>query len=327
MLDAVLRYISERLPLGEPLSASRVQGGLMHKMYRLETTRGTFALKLLSPEVMSRPDAASNFDRAESLEDLLADSGIPASCALTFDVYKRLDAGGQFFYIFDWIDGMAVGWDALTENHASAAGSLLGRIHGIERREGVPAVDCVSVDWDMLASRVRPRAPKLAETIEQNRRLLYSAADEYNAAIRRLPHILTITDGDMDAKNVMWTPSGPVIIDLECLRYGSPFYDAWVLALSWAGGDVCEFDGARFRAFLDSYERACCLRPDAEACFGLGFSRLEWLEYNVRRACGEMSADPEAAALGLRESAATVERIRFYSESRDAILRAAERFI
>ncbi len=324
MLDAVLRYISERLPLGEPLSASRVTGGLMHKMYRLETTRGTFALKLLSPEVMSRPDAASNFDRAESLEVALADAGVPVSCALTFDGRKRLDAGGQFFYIFDWIDGMAVGWDALTASHASAAGSLLGRIHGIERRGGVPAVNCVSVNWDMLAARARACTPKLAEAIAQNAELLYSAEGEYNASVRRLPRVLTITDGDMDAKNVMWTPSGPVIIDLECLRYGSPFYDAWVLALSWAGGDVCEFDGERFRAFLDAYERACGLHPDAESCFGLGFSWLEWLEYNVRRACGEMS-DPEEAALGLRESMATVERIRFYSENRYAILRAAGR--
>lgn len=325
MLNAVLRYISERLPLGEPLSASRVPGGLMHKMYRLETTRGTFALKLLSPEVMSRPGAASNFDRAESLEDALAGAGVPASCALAFDGRKRLDAGGQFFYIFDWIDGMAVGWDALTASHASAAGSILGRIHGIERRCGVPAVVCVSVDWDTLAARARTRAPKVAEAIAQNAKLLYSAADEYNASVRRLPRILTITDGDMDAKNVIWTPSGPVIIDLECLRYGSPFYDAWVLALSWAGGDVCEFDGERFHAFLDAYERACGLYPDAGSCFGLGFSWLEWLEYNVRRACGEISADPEEAALGLRESVATVERVQFYSENRDAILRAAER--
>ena len=42
----------------------RLSGGLMHKMYKLETDQGIYALKLLNPFIMQREDAMENYRAA-----------------------------------------------------------------------------------------------------------------------------------------------------------------------------------------------------------------------------------------------------------------------
>lgn len=83
-----------------------------------------------------------------------------------------------------------------------------------------------------------------------NRELLYQAQQEYNAALDSVPELICISNGDMDCKNVLWKDGEPLVIDLECLDYGSPFTEMLQLALSWAGGDVCDIDPSRLNAFL-----------------------------------------------------------------------------
>ena len=48
----------------------------MHKMYRIDTQQGTFALKLLNPFVMQRETAMDNFAKAERIELLLEQQGV-----------------------------------------------------------------------------------------------------------------------------------------------------------------------------------------------------------------------------------------------------------
>ena len=59
-----------------------VSGGLMHKMFKVQTTTGTYAVKCLNPEIMSRPDAMKNYSEAERVERILEDNGIPVVAAL-----------------------------------------------------------------------------------------------------------------------------------------------------------------------------------------------------------------------------------------------------
>ena len=46
---------SVRLPI------SPVPGGFLHRMYKVDTETGSFAVKHLNPNVMKRPDAMNNY--------------------------------------------------------------------------------------------------------------------------------------------------------------------------------------------------------------------------------------------------------------------------
>jgi len=62
--------IASELGLGVLKSpAERVFGGYMHKMYRLSTTKGNYAVKLLNPEVM-KPAKKSQVLNRKKLQEI-----------------------------------------------------------------------------------------------------------------------------------------------------------------------------------------------------------------------------------------------------------------
>lgn len=113
----------------------RVAGGFLHRMYRLETLSGKYALKVLNPMIMRRPETMGNYRRAEEIERRLWEQGIPMIPALERDGRKMQCLEGQYYYLFDWSEGKALGWHEVEEAHCRIIGKLLARIHKIPCRK------------------------------------------------------------------------------------------------------------------------------------------------------------------------------------------------
>ena len=47
--------------LGTVKNITKLTGGLMHKMFRVETNKGIYAIKVLNKEVIARKEAYNNF--------------------------------------------------------------------------------------------------------------------------------------------------------------------------------------------------------------------------------------------------------------------------
>ena len=342
--------------LGELLAEpQRVTGGYVHRMYRLETGSGAYALKLLNPTIMGRPDAMGNFRRAEALERILIRNDISVISALEKNGQKMQCLKGQYFYLFPWSEGKALKWHEIREEHCRIAGRLLAGIHRIpwtdvkmssesegchlDGQENIGQIEQAETDWDSCLERAARECPEIAEALRESRELLNLAGREYHAALKRVPQISCICDGDMDCKNVLWIDDKPYIIDLECLDFGNPLTEMFQLALSWAGGTVCELDLGRFLAFLEAYEAergrlteqemACGEWPvqggiEWETLSGLGYGWLNWLAYNVRRALGEECGDKEEQEMGIRETMESIRRIRYYHTVRADLVRAVK---
>ena len=82
-----------------------LEGGYTHRMYRIETRQGTYALKVLNRSIMRRETAMDNFAQAERLEGMLEQRGLPILPALTIDGRKMREIDGEYFYLFDYYDG------------------------------------------------------------------------------------------------------------------------------------------------------------------------------------------------------------------------------
>ncbi len=315
----------------------RITGGYLHRMYRLDTERGSYAVKLLNPNIMARPDAKQNFDRAEYLERVLAEQGIPVISALEWNGRKRQCAEGQYYYVFPWSDGKAIPWQDIQVRHCLEAGRLLASIHRIPCKEqlgkqpgqGRPLIE---ISWEPYQKLAGQNCPELAELLRRHGGLLSDAQRAYNQAIEQAPEAASICDGDMDCKNVLWIEGKPAVIDLECLDYGNPWIEAFGLALSWAGGAVCELDYDRLQVFLQAYEENIegfmagqdCLptsKMDWRNLYGVGFSWLDWLEYNVKRALGLECQDEEEQRLGLAEAKETLKRMVYYDSIREELIK------
>ena len=100
----IFNEIISKLNLGTLTApAERVYGGYMHKMYRLETEKGKYAVKLLNPEIMKRPDVFENYMMAEALEKKLQERSVPIVPALEFSGSKMQCVNNQYFYVFNFI--------------------------------------------------------------------------------------------------------------------------------------------------------------------------------------------------------------------------------
>lgn len=317
--------VIKKLDLGELASQpQRVTGGYLHKMFRLETTTGKYAVKLLNPIIMKRPGVLEDYKRAEHIEQILSEHSIPIIPALEIHGARMQRLNGQYFYLFEWTDAKALGWHEIQEKHCRAAGGLLARIHNIpsEMPVGYHLSDRkFHVDWDGYIRLAEKMRSELSEELEKNRELFYQAQQEYNAAVDNVPDIVCITDGDMDCKNVLWKNGQPLMIDLECLDYGNPFLEMFQLALSWAGDAVCDIDFGHLNSFLRAYQSEYGeVDVDWKTLSGAGFFWLDWLEYNTKRALLIECGDEEEQRLGIRETKETIQRIAYYHSVKESML-------
>ncbi|MBO4629909.1 MAG: aminoglycoside phosphotransferase family protein [Treponema sp.] len=319
----IIESLFEKLGLGKITSPiNSVSGGFMHRMYKVCTENHTYAVKHLNPEIMKRPGAMDNYKKAERLEAILEEEGIPIVPALVFDGKKMQELLGNYFYIFDWHDGSITDWNNITVEQCWKAGNIQGRIHAIKTGLAVAneptSLELSTIDWDGYITQAA-ECKEVESLLKENLSLLNYAQTELNKARKSLPNITTIIDEDMDPKNVMWKNGEPVVIDLECLDYGNPVSSAIQLSLQWAGITLCDFDAEKQKSFFQGYLAACDNGfRDYKSVFGLTYTWIEWLEYNIQRSLGA-SQDKTEQEMGFSEVKNTINRIKYIRKMEEKI--------
>ena len=299
-----------------------VSGGFMHRMYKVCTASHTYAVKHLNPEIMKRPGAMDNYKKAEKIEAILEGEGTPIVPGLVFDGKKMQELKGNYFFIFDWHDGSITDWNNITVEQCWKAGNIQGRIHAIKTGLAVAneptSLELSTIDWDGYITQAA-ECKEVESLLKENLPLLNYAQDELNKARKSLPNITTIIDEDMDPKNVMWKNGEPVVIDLECLDYGNPVSSAIQLSLQWSGITLCDFDAEKQKAFFEGYLQAYDNGfRNYKSVFGLTYTWIEWLEYNIQRALGSCQ-DKAEQEMGLSEVKNTINRIKYIHQMEDKI--------
>ena len=277
--------------LGRPLSEpAAVSGGLLHRMFRLETTTGIYAVKLLNPEIMRRPGVLENYRRAEELESLLEAKGLPILPAMAVNGAKMLLVDEQYAYVFPWYEGRVIQGAAVTARHAAAIGTTLAGIHATACRERKALPEPLTIDWDALL----PACPGLLPY----RDLLVSLTDRSNEARRRLPAEEVICHNDLDTKNVLWQGDAHRVIDLETLDWGCAAAELLETAMYWSGIEEHQIDTARFEAFVSAYHSAGGTLPqDWRLLIDSDQGRLGWLAWVLETGDAAQAQDTMARIL------------------------------
>ena len=289
-----------------------VSGGLMHRMYKVITDSGVYAVKHLNEEIMKRPGVHENFARAEKIEGILEKSDIPIVPAMVIGGNKMQEIDGQFFYIFRWQEGKITDWNHISNEMCFKAGNILGRLHAIEPKNiEHQTPEASHIDWRGYVRKLKEESSVIAYLLEENEGLLVHVESELNKARASLPAVLCLSNEDMDPKNIMWDNGIPWMIDLECLDYGNPISRVMQLALQWSGIVTCELDVDKMIAFFDGYLEAYdnCFRGYSDVV-GVAYTWVEWLEYNIQRALGKCTDEAERE-LGISEVRNTMERIKY----------------
>lgn len=320
-IEALLAKLMTACGLGTILyPVEAVSGGFLHRMYKVTTDCGIYAVKHLNPEIMGRAGVFENYARAEKIERMIEKEGIPIVPAITVHGNKMQNVEGNYFYIFNWQEGHITDWDSIPNKECYTAGNILGRIHAISPKN-VPHQEpqLSEIDWHGYVLKAKEVKSEMASLLEDNEELFIYAEKELNKARASLPDILCLSNEDMDPKNIMWDNGNPWVIDLECLDYGNPISHALQLALQWSGIVTCDIDIEKMVVFFNGYMEAYdnCFRAYSDV-FGLAYTWVEWLEYNIQRALGACM-DEEEKAMGISEVRNTINRMRYIHKIENTI--------
>ncbi len=320
-LNEIIEKIVDFANLGslkkEPV---RVSGGFMHKMFKIETEKGVFALKLLNPEIMKRETALRNFTNADELEEILQNHGIELLGAEKINGRKLNRLNDQYFYLFKWFEGKSLKDGEINIEHCLKMSDALFKIHGLEKRDSEEDFEKSNIDWGFYLELSKQRNNRIYEKLASSLKILKESENYRNDNMYKFPKISAICHNDMDPKNVLWHGYDYKIIDNECLGFSNPYQEMFNLALCWSGYESCQLNFNLFSIFIKNYFKKDKINMDFETLYYSKCGCFGWLEYNLKRALGLENCDEEEKKLGEGQVFESIEHAVYYASLKNEIL-------
>nr|WP_243451851.1 aminoglycoside phosphotransferase family protein [Sphingosinicella soli] len=207
---------------GETPEMTALSGGVSCDVWRVDTAKGSFAVKRALPKLRVEADWFAPVERAESEVRWLRRVG-----ALAPDIVPAILAEVPEAHLFAmgflepaqhpvWKDEMIAG--RVDPAFAAKVGAALVGIHAATANDPAIARD---FDTGALfhALRVEPFLLYVAQHHADVAQRLQTLADDLEARHVALVH------GDVSPKNILVGPGGPVFLDAECAVYGDPAFD------------------------------------------------------------------------------------------------------
>lgn len=301
-------------------SITRITGGLSHRMYKVVTDKGTFAIKELNSGVMKRQDSYSNFIFSEKVTNIVKENDINAIGAIKLknnDIIKKIN--NKYFMVFDWVDGKTLKAEEITEKHCEIIGEILAKIHNIDftkiEDNTRKKINIEKYEWDKYLKLAKKENKNYCNILEQNIELLYDLNKKSNEAIKFANKNLIISHTDLDRKNVIWQNYKPFIIDWEASGYTNPTIELIQVAWYWSGGDIENLDYNKFKIVINSYKKYAKKEIDTDIqklIYADIYGGLEWLDYNFKRSlCIENNYKQDEIELAESEIKQSIEEIKY----------------
>ena len=308
----------ERYDLGKIQNISRLFGGLMHKIFKVETDKGIYCIKVLNSEVMARKEAFNNFVVSESIANLAKQNGIPASSALNMEGNYLTKLDDIYYMVFDFVDGKILKDENITIEHCKKIGNILAHIHSLDYKEIGLKPNVVKYkrlyNWESYIDN--PNFDKMSyknvylKNYKKYNSILKRANERFNESNKNQ----AICHSDMDPKNVIWNKDNPIIIDWECAGLANPEKELLEDALCWSGFLSNNFSEEKFMAMFKEYSKYRSIDNIEwfDIICGNLVGRFDWLKYNLERSLGIIANDEEEIKLAENEVIKTIDEINRY---------------
>ena len=310
-----IKAICHHFNLGAPIQVpTRVHGGLLHIMWRLDTDKGSYAVKQLSKDInLKNEQVIKNYELSEKIASRFVVQGIPGICAIAQSGKYLFMIDGTGFLIYPWVDAKALDQHAVSEHHAVKIAVILATMHCLDLDE--PEITqpefythTTKNILDLFDKAENFGCPFVVD-LRKNQKNILAANESYQKAIPILKTQIIVSHGDLDQKNVLWDiDNNPILIDWESACKINPTYDIINTAFYWSG-ITSDFDKNLFFKMIGAYQKAGgTINKDhiVAACYG-AFSWIGCLVYNIDRSC--VSGNSEHKAMGIEQVNQTLATI------------------
>jgi thiamine kinase-like enzyme len=315
-----LEKLCRMLDLGELIRPPEaVTGGLLHRMFAINTTNGKYAVKALNPQIMTRPTAIDNYMKSERIVNI-ASRYIPAQPAKVYKGVFLQKIDNQYYMVFDWIEGFSMKLSEITKDHCKKMGSILADIHKtdfsqIGNFDGF-SIETRQIDWNFYLNKGKELHSVWVDFLCNNLEKLMVWNDKAVRSSRELATEVVFSHRDLDPKNVLWKQGLPLLIDWESAGEINPKHDLIETAVYWSMNESGEIEKDKFFAFVGEYlEHYGVVKADWEIVLELGYlSKLDWLEYSLKRSLQIECSDESEQEMGTKHVTGTIHALRKHEE-------------
>ncbi|HFL2713454.1 TPA: aminoglycoside phosphotransferase family protein [Legionella pneumophila] len=269
----------------------RVYGGLLHKMWYLESNGSQFAVKQLNDRIQLTEEVRLQYELTEEIAFQFSQHDIPAIHAIKTENNYLMFAEDEAFLVYPWVEAKALDKDAISEMHAIKIATILAKIHRINL--DVPELDSQEFDIhpnEKIISLIDQSVSQnlvFKEQLKNDQLVITEINELYQKAIPILQSTSVVSHGDLDQKNVLWDESAsPFLIDWESAQKLNPTYEMVNCALDWSGITTPLFNKSLFINLLKTYASSgIAINKDhlKAAFYGVLGNWINWLVYNIER--------------------------------------------
>ncbi|MBA3536167.1 MAG: aminoglycoside phosphotransferase family protein [Tatlockia sp.] len=306
-----------------------VMGGLIHRMWRINTNRGSFAIKELDSVIMQRPGIFEIYINSEKIAASLKSRQIPATTAIIKNNTPLYETDGIVVMVFPWVEGKTLALNQVTIEHAIRIGAIVAAIHLANIKPfdlPIPETYYIPAErWHALVDKAFKNKLPWATEVNTHLPRLIDWTEIYQKAKQRLNKHLIISHTDMDPKNVLWFDvTSPVLIDWEGAGLANPTAEIINVALGWSGETEQMFRESIFSAVIEGYCKSGgrIIKSDMRVAFhGLIGGYLAWLEFNMSRSLESSNNYDDASKLGIKETKLTLKKLNFIDKNIDRFMK------
>jgi Ser/Thr protein kinase RdoA (MazF antagonist) len=290
--DEQVAKLCEILALGRPVGElAPVAGGMLHRMWRLETERGAYAVKDVTGAIEEKW-----YELTERVAAQARAVGVLAVVSLQTAGSPVVRLGGRDHpkvIVYPWIEGEVVPPDPIAPERAALIGEALARLQAIDARllgEPPAAWSPPNVDVDDFVLRARQAERASLSWAADVRRVRPDMAVWYTRYRQVLPDLYRLQvlgHRDLDQKNVIWDADDrPWLVDWESAGMINPTVELADVALNWSGVKVGEPDRGAFDAVVAAYRAngGTVVGEPRDALYAVLVNWMEWLHYATGQA-------------------------------------------
>jgi len=300
--------------LGDPLRPLQaVSGGLSHRVWKLDATRGTYVVKEMN-RFWDDPNWLPWVEQAWSFEQRALATGVlmpqPVVNLQTGSCLAEIPSGNERPHtvrVHEWVEA-----DSVESSKPAAAGvagqvgAILSVLHGMNVTDFIPAIvpgleTHGSDAWNEIAGEVASRGIAWSSGLTEAMGCIAEAEALVGAASLSNPAYL-LTHGDIDQKNLLRRNGEVLLVDWDACNAMPARHELVRCALDLAGWASGRPDLRICEALLDSYIRSGgifdSIKPDD---FASAFkAHLDWIWFNIGRAMGNRVQADENRQLAMQ---------------------------
>lgn len=303
-LNQFFNNIVKLYKLGDMIGkVEKIDGGITNKVYKLNTTLGTYIVKVLSK------DTIDYIEKSEEIAFLASQNGINALTAIKLDTYvNKVDNNN--IIVYPYYNGIIHLTKELTLEHVKLLANSLAKLHKIEVKENnYINKKYEKNDFKKLYELCIDNDDDRLNFFKENIDKLLNIYDEvYNSYIS-LSNQISYVHKDFNRKNVLWNNMNFKIIDWETATIDNPsidfFNSAWFL--------TNDFDKEKFKIFIKEYFSIMKLEDNFETSIKASIiEECNWLAYSLKRALKLITNDEYEVNLGLNSIKSSLTEILNY---------------